>query len=757
MSLATAAAAATDNAPALPLHERIDRLIDSHRVGPAVELAGDAEFLRRISLDLTGMPPAAEELKQFLADAALNKRAGVVDRLLESPLHSRHLATTLNVMLMERRPNQHVAADEWQQYLLKACRENRPLNQVFKEILHADGADPGLRPASRFYLNRESEPNLITRDVGRIFFGRDMQCAHCHNHPSIDDYQQSDYHGLLAFFSSSYALVRNEGGKEKTVYAEKVGGDLAFDSVFVKHDSHRTGPRVLGGIEIAEPVFPPGEEYRVKPVNGVLPVPKLSRRAELASLATDGTNQAFNENIANRLWALMMGRGLVHPVDLHHPDNPPAHPDVLKLLADELAALKFDSKVFLRELALSKTYQRAGELPWNQLARAEEIAKTLAELKSRTGSLKAAAEVAQKDYDQAISAWHAAETTLVPVAVEQDQALVKHAAAAKKRDDAQKASDDALAKIAVRRDVWKALAEAAEKAEAAVKKLPGEKDLADAARKFTDRSKAVTAELASLEKAGADKSAALKKVIEEVAAAVKPVETARAKALPLREAVRAKERIVLAARKKTAESRIALKRQKNRLERLEAHLRRGSLEEQAFSVAQADLVANEAVVQAEKHLADYAAVLSRAKNEVMASDQARLSAEKTGNDAQTALDLQRKTETAVVEALNATDAARRQLADDSTLVEAARILKTKADELRAVSADLTSKRDAALEVVKKATDAVASAARNLDAAILENTRRDKALADAQRRLPTKNQRPRLCGRRSRPRPRNWRF
>ena len=290
VSLLTCSALAADG-PATALHERVDRIIDAGRVGPAVPLAGDAEFLRRVSLDLTGMPPSSEELKAFLADTSNQKRAAAVDGLLRSPLFSRHLATSLDIMLMERRANQNVSADEWQAYLLKACRENRPLNQVLKEILSADGADPKLRPAARFYLDRGSEPNLITRDVARIFFGRDLQCAQCHNHPLIDDYQQSDYHGLLAFFTPAYVLTRKEAGKDKMFYAEMAGDDLTFDSVFVKNDKHLTGPRIVGEPALVEPVFPPGEEYQVKPADNVLPVPKFSRRSQLASLATGGTNQ----------------------------------------------------------------------------------------------------------------------------------------------------------------------------------------------------------------------------------------------------------------------------------------------------------------------------------------------------------------------------------------------------------------------------------------------------------------------------------
>ena len=82
---------------------------------------------------------------------------------------------------------------------------------------------PSFAPPRRFFLDRGSEPNLITRDVGRIFFGRDMQCAQCHNHPIVKDYQQSDYYGLLAFISPGYAVTRKEGNRNVTFHAEKAG------------------------------------------------------------------------------------------------------------------------------------------------------------------------------------------------------------------------------------------------------------------------------------------------------------------------------------------------------------------------------------------------------------------------------------------------------------------------------------------------------------------------------------------------------
>ena len=102
-------------------------------------------------------------------------------------------------------------------------RENKPWNVLAREVLQADGDDPAQRPAARFALDRASDPNVITRDIGRIFFGRDMQCAQCHDHPLVDDYLQSDYQGLLAFVAPSYAHCANEGRHGNHVAGGKGG------------------------------------------------------------------------------------------------------------------------------------------------------------------------------------------------------------------------------------------------------------------------------------------------------------------------------------------------------------------------------------------------------------------------------------------------------------------------------------------------------------------------------------------------------
>lgn len=348
------------------LHELIDQQVEatlqSKNIAPAA-LANDAEFLRRIYLDLTGSIPTFGEARAFIDDASPIKRRQLIDRLLNSPEYARQMQRVFDVALMERRPAARIPQAQWEQYLRDSFAANKPWNELVREILAADGSDPKLRPAARFYLDREAEPNVLARDVGRLLLGRDMQCAQCHDHPLIDDYLQADYYGLVAFFNRSFIFTPKDQ-QQPVVLAEKAEGDTQFKSVFVEGAVDQPArPHLPGEQELAEPQFEKGQEYAVAPADGVRPVPKYSRRAQLPNLLPRAENAAFRRNIANRLWAFMFGRGLVHPLDMDHSGNPPSHPELLNLLAERIAAMNFDIKAFIREIALSRTYQRSGDLP----------------------------------------------------------------------------------------------------------------------------------------------------------------------------------------------------------------------------------------------------------------------------------------------------------------------------------------------------------------------------------------------------------
>ena len=284
------------------LHRKIDRTIDAKLEGDAAPPATDAEFLRRISLDLAGRIPTSAEARAFLDDPSAHKRQTLIDRLLGSPEYARRMQEVFDAILMERRDDTYVPAAEWQDFLRRAFAANLPYDQLVTQILSSDGTDPTTRGAAKFYLDRLADPNLLTRDVGRMFLGRDLQCAQRHDHPLIDDYKQAHYYGIFAFLNRTTLF---EDDQKVSVLAEQAEGDVTFSSVFKKKVTHKTGPRILDGPLVPEPSVPKGAEYLVAPEKQkkVRTVPRHSRRAELAGRLTSEAVPEFSRNIVNRLWA----------------------------------------------------------------------------------------------------------------------------------------------------------------------------------------------------------------------------------------------------------------------------------------------------------------------------------------------------------------------------------------------------------------------------------------------------------------------
>ncbi len=392
------------------LRNEIDRLVGQSSGIERWPLATDATFIRRASLDLIGVVPTPAEVREFLATTDPNKDAALVDRLLSDPRHDRRMADWLDLTLMERRAKVHIELADWKTYLQDSFADKKPLNLLIQEILLADGTDELPRSAARFYLARNVEPNVLTRDIGRVFFGRDLQCAQCHNHPHIEDYDQSDYYGIFAFVNRSSLFT----DKEKKVFvADKAEGNVEFTSVFTG-DKGQTGPQLPEGPRLIEPILAPDQQYTTAPADGVRPIPAFSRRKWLAQQAASGDNTAFNHNWANRLWALMFGRGLVHPLDLHHDDNPPTHPELLSLLSQQLAESNFDTRFFLREVALSNTYRRAfnAPLPGAYHAPPSELDSQLTRLKQEKTELETQLEATADLRQERLTHWRESKRTL---------------------------------------------------------------------------------------------------------------------------------------------------------------------------------------------------------------------------------------------------------------------------------------------------------------------------------------------------------
>jgi hypothetical protein len=194
-----------------------------------------------------------------------------------------------------------------------------------------------------------------------MFLGVDLQCAQCHNHLFIDDYSQHDFQGLFAFVGHTFPRTDKP---YPAVGENVVQKKVEFMSVFTK-EPRATGPRLPDDTEFDVPTVEPGQEYAVPPdrAKNMPGVPRFSPLRLLGERLPRPDNPLFARNSVNRLWYLLFGRGIVHPLDLHHSGNPPSHPELLDLLAAEFAAHGCDVKWLLRELALTRAYGRSSLLP----------------------------------------------------------------------------------------------------------------------------------------------------------------------------------------------------------------------------------------------------------------------------------------------------------------------------------------------------------------------------------------------------------
>jgi hypothetical protein len=718
-----------------PLHALIDARMSFH-AGLAPSACSDAEFLRRVSLDLAGMPPTADEARAFLADTSPDKRAKLIERLFASPHYPRHLANALDIMLMERRANTHVSADEWKAWLVKCVRENKPWNVLAREVIEATGADPATRPAARFALDRASDPNMITRDVGRIFFGRDMQCAQCHDHPLVDDYLQSDYQGLLAFLNPSYALVSTVNGAAATVQAERPGGDVTFQSVFVG-TPRRTGARAPDCVMIEEPFLLPGDDYFDKPAAAnVGPVPKFSRRTKLAELATNGANEAFNRNIANRLWAHMFGRGLVYPADMHHPDNPATDPELLHELATRFAAMNFDMRAFLREIALSNTYQRAYDIPLGIVSLAEQANAEVAKFQAQHTELEQASTTSGDAYSKASETWQQAEAAMLPAAAELDAARAKVTEAKTNHDAGLKAIADATAALQAKQSLAAPVQTAAAAAQAAAKTVPEDAKLAETAQKITAKADQFAAEIAALTKTVEEKTSAEKPLADAVAAARTAAEAAHAKVAPLVAAMRQAEEPMLQARRQASHDLESLAATNRRLETAQ---QLAKLPEVNNVVVAANKTAAERQTEldaAAKLVTEFATVVAEQEKQVKSASEA-LTALTTARDTARA-EHEKRTKTAelLVAAFTAADSARQKVPDDADIAEAVAKLKVRADLARSQIGESQKNFDVASSAYTTADQTFIAAQERLAAALAERVRREQALEQAKNGLST---------------------
>lgn len=359
--------------------ESLDALVDAkarEAEKPLAPPVDDAGFLRRVWLDFAGTLPGSEEVHRFAKDPSPDKRDRMLEHLLSAPAFPARMAEVFNVLLMERNGEN----EAWRTYLLEAFRSNKPWDQMAREILSPNFKDDALRGAGFFITRRldkvgqqDTDYPGLTRDAGRFFMGVDLQCCQCHKHLTVSDYKQADFSGLhMAFLNLKLQAAPDKKGSwaseglltKKYEFASVLGGAKG-----------ETGPRVPFGEEIAIPALDKEQQWIEAPdAKAKTPgIPRFSPLRELSERLAGEGNPFFARNFVNRLWFLMMGRGLVEPLDLMHSGNPASHPELLDLLSAEFVAHRFDVRWLAGELARTRVYQRSSQLPSKEQEAPEEL------------------------------------------------------------------------------------------------------------------------------------------------------------------------------------------------------------------------------------------------------------------------------------------------------------------------------------------------------------------------------------------------
>jgi hypothetical protein len=314
----------------------IDQLVGNKlmklRILPS-EICTDEEFVRRVTIDITGQLPTEEEYLAFMADASPNKRESLINRLLERKEFSEIWAMKWSELLMVKSSNQvsYKSMFLYSSWLTDKIANDVPLNQMIRDLLSATGGTFS-SPATNFY-QIERDTLKTAENVAQVFMGFQTQCAQCHNHP-FDRWTMDDYYSFAAFFSQ-IGRKTGEDYRETIVY-NRGSGDVR----------HPVGNRVMA------PKFLGGD---VPDVRG------KDRRAVLAEWLTSSNNPFFATNLANRVWAHFFGMGIVDPVDDIRVSNPPSNPELFQTLGDKLVEYEFDFKQLVRDICNSHSYQRSFE------------------------------------------------------------------------------------------------------------------------------------------------------------------------------------------------------------------------------------------------------------------------------------------------------------------------------------------------------------------------------------------------------------
>jgi len=300
----------------------------------ASDLCSDSEFLRRIALDLTGVPPDIDQTRAFVADPrdSRSKRLEKAEELLSSSAFVDHWTLKWSDLLLNRRKYvQEKGVWAFRNWIRQALAQNKPYDKFVFELITASGRSLE-NPASNYYRIAR-EPNIVMENMTQVFLGTRFNCNKCHDHP-FERWTQGQYYELSAYFS---AVGRAPGSTadEEIVYT------LPAPETVVN-------PRTNTAVKASFPF-----------TYGGMKVSTSDRRTELAEWLTSKDNPYFAKSVVNRYWSYFLGRGIIDPVDDIRASNPPSNPELLDALTADFTAHGFDLKHLVRTIVSSHTYQRS--------------------------------------------------------------------------------------------------------------------------------------------------------------------------------------------------------------------------------------------------------------------------------------------------------------------------------------------------------------------------------------------------------------
>ena len=327
---------------AFPVAHPVDRLAAAKwaelRLAPA-PAASDALFLRRATLDATGQLPTADQARAFLADARPDKRARLIDDLLDRPAYADYWALKwADLLRVEEKSLDKKGVRVFHRWLRDAVAADKPLTELAAAVLAGRGSTYENPPANFYRALRE--PYGRAEAVAQVFLGLRVGCAKCHNHP-FDRWTQTDYHRFAAVFARVDYQTPGTTRTDKLDKHEFIGDQVVYE----KPGGELDDPR--GGVAVPQLLGTPA------------PLPASAGRLDaLAGWVASPGNPHFARAQANRVWLHLFGRGLVDPGDDFRATNPATNPELLDHLSAEFARAGYRLKPLIRHVMTSATYAR---------------------------------------------------------------------------------------------------------------------------------------------------------------------------------------------------------------------------------------------------------------------------------------------------------------------------------------------------------------------------------------------------------------